>query len=369
MIASKSSKPTKANQPKVENVLKPSNQLISAKEAKKDISLEQLLKELESTAVLCPDDSPAERVRSLVSNIKVRCVENATGGFRIHLSTNKIKADFSSQLHRICNGIIIDFPSCEVIAYPTHMPNPRFKMSQLVKNLDAYDIYEALDGTILSLYFFEERWRFSTTNGFEVNDYLWIGPPTFEQEFTRLAKSYPEFSLDKLEKNKSYTFGMRSHSYHPLKEDLEKLWLITIYNRKTKQHEKLGATFMGISHQMPMKVVGQAGPQELVSHLKSNNDRALTNFMRTKTTPAYGYILRTRASKSETRLCDILYESSLLTFIRKTIYDLPKVSGKSLLSLTHEGRLTYAVFRGYLTPGKKAYMLVLYPEFGEMFKI
>ncbi len=105
-----------------------------------DLTLKEFLKELNLISEMIPNESPITKLSALVSCIKIRDLPNVNGGFRIHLSTAKSKASFTKRMHNICNGMIIDYPSCEVLVLPPQMPTLKHKASDLISKLDLYDI-------------------------------------------------------------------------------------------------------------------------------------------------------------------------------------------------------------------------------------
>ncbi len=349
-----------------------------------EVTLQMILDELLWFAKEHPTESPIGILSNKIgNNIKIRKSYEETDPLptqtahnqttdeqplqcRLHLSTAKSRSDFSQAIHRICNGVIIDYPSCEVIALPPPMPNPKYRVADVISYMSRYAIYEIYDGTVITLYYYKNKWRFSTTNGFEVNDYKWIGPPTYEDEFLRICKKYPSFSLDELDTDLSYSFGMRSHHFHPLKEDPEKIWLICSYNRVTCKYEHID-TLCGIACQKPI-VDSYTSNKQRFGQLEKMMKSAYDNFKQNRTNPHYGYILRAIDDDVPSKVNNVILKSTLLTLLRTTVYNLPKRS-THVVYLDNDARPRYVMFRAYLNPARKDVIAGLFPWYVTLYKV
>ncbi len=71
---------------------------------------------------------------------------------RLILTTTKASANFSCELVRQCNGVVIDYPSWELLAVPPNMFSPRYSINNIISNFSKYSIYDVNDGTTVTLY-------------------------------------------------------------------------------------------------------------------------------------------------------------------------------------------------------------------------
>jgi hypothetical protein len=95
------------------------------------------------------------------------------------LTSNRLKADFDRELTRACNGVVFEYPSWRVLSVPTPMFNPRFRATDVSENMNSYSIYKIKDGTTVTMYYYNDQWCLSSTNGFDVSGYQWMGPSTY----------------------------------------------------------------------------------------------------------------------------------------------------------------------------------------------
>jgi len=184
--------------------------------------------------------------------------------FRFILSTNRNSADFAIPLVRQCNGVIIVVEELEtglnskIITLSSNEFNPKFNQTKLADHISIgeYKIYEIQDGTTINLYYDENYissetltkldsnqlktfytykkgdWIYSTKNSFDVKKMIWRG---FEygQVINDVLKEYPEFTLEKLSKDKSYSLGFKHPAFHPFGQPAE--WNINIQDNNTKK--------------------------------------------------------------------------------------------------------------------------------------
>lgn len=148
----------------------------------------------------------------------------------------------------VFNGLIfgLEENTWKVCCVPQNKFNySNFSISQEINtNIrnNLYNIYELNDGTTINLYWWNEKWVISTTRGIEMNDVKWQHI-SYHAILTELLTHYPEFTWDKLDKNKTYTIGFNHpnfHPFNPLGYDLKsfntapgKLWFIQSTNNTT----------------------------------------------------------------------------------------------------------------------------------------
>lgn len=267
--------------------------------------------------------------------------------FRVLLNAKRQGADYSKQLSNQCNGVILSYPTWDILAMPPKKFNPRFRLKDV--NLEDYKVFEIKDGTCCTLYY-SSGWTMGSANGFDVSDYRWMGETTYLDALSEVLNSYPEFSFDKLDKTKSYTIGFRHHSFHPLIADPQSAWFVQSYDQVTGTIST--DTDIGIPIQSPVVITMEV--------LTEKNTTAMANYLTTERTGVpvihYGYFLRTSGTTS-----DLMVESELLKQVRCMIYNLPK--GKYGTVLTHQNRLEYTVLRAYLSLGTKFTFINLFPQF------
>lgn len=333
----------------------------------------EVLKGSESTNQEAPEqDRTVRRSRfSHLNNLVVR---------RVLLTSNRNTADFTSELVQQCNGVVLEYPSWKILAVPPPMFNPRYRLNNLKAKanengeFNTLNVYEVRDGTTVTLYFYDGRWCLASANGFEVNDYQFLGNHTYMSAFLEAAKQYPAFSLATcFSTEQCYTCGFRHHDFHPLQADPQGVWLIQVYNLKDVNTGKVRActdVSVAIPMQKPIQLPQGVNP---VQWMTAKNQDALTRyFSATKTTEKsekastpeihYGFILRGSFAENG-ELSNIMLESTLMKMVRQLMYNLPKGKYTQIVPNTPAKRLDYTILRAYLSYRSKYNFLNLFPQF------
>lgn len=288
---------------------------------------------------------------------------------RVLLTSDRLRADFSRELTRQCNGVVLEYPTWRLLSVPAGMFNPKYRLADVVSNIKDYDVYDIKDGTTVTLYWHNEKWCLSSTNGFDVSDYQWMGPSTYYVAFTSLMKNYPDFSFDKLEKNKSYTIGFRHKEFHPLLTDPQKMWFIQSCDIK---HASAGDTISISTTEnigLPLQTLS-ALPNDCArtQWFNDKNNHSLNKYVssvRNGSSPDihYGFVFRSKTGKP-----DIIVESTLLTSVRSLMYNLPKKQHQHAELITADNRLEYTILRSYLSNYTKYTFLNLFPQFEDKYR-
>ena len=288
---------------------------------------------------------------------------------RILLTSKRQSADFSNELVRQCNGVVLEFPSWKICAIPPKMFSPKFRHDRILANLSDYQIYKIKDGTTVTLYWYDEKWCLSSANGFEVNNYKWMGESTYFSAFCDVAAQYPEFSLDNLDKTKSYTIGFRHESFQPLLADKRDIWFIQscdiVRGNETYEIIYLSNTEnIGIPAQDTITYCGE----NIIHTIYDENSSALTKFINPAAAIHYGFILRSVSGTNP----DIIFESELLKTIRRLFYDLPKHKFTDATRITGvvtpQNRLEYIILRAYLSHKSRYLFIDLFPQYAQFYK-
>jgi hypothetical protein len=295
---------------------------------------------------------------------------------RVLLTARRNKADFSRELTRHLNGVILEYPSWNVLTVPTPMFNPRYREVDIIGNLDHYSIYEIKDGTTVTLYYRctddKSGWCASTTNGFDVSDYTWMGSKTYMHAIEECLKQYPDFNMDKLDKTASYTIGFRCNDFHPLATDPSKIWLVQMCNvseLNTSEPKLVVSNSVDIGLPLQVAIVKSCEPHELMKWMKAVNDSAISSYIDSLRDdfikpPHYGFFLRANSTLpvKYRMISDIILESSLLKLVRGLVYNLPKRRFEKDAPITSTTRQEYTVLRAYLGHSKYNF-ITLFPQF------
>ena len=296
---------------------------------------------------------------------------------RVLLTSDRNRADFTRELHSQCNGVVFDYTNWKVLSVPPKMFNPIYKSIDFVANVSDYDVYDINDGTLVTLYWYPSvesadedesagRWCMSTTNGYDVGDYRWMGDATYTTAFAEVLTDYPKFDFDNLNKTKSYTVGFRHEDFHHFTADPRRAWFVQscdLHALNTTGELNISTTEdIGIPPQTIIDLSAMK-PGGLMRWINRKNERARVEYIKGKDKVIhYGFIFRSRGSG-----CDIMMESTLLTSIRKLMYELPKSQSRYKHKITPANRLQYTVLRAYLYMPTKAMFLNLFPQFESTF--
>ena len=277
---------------------------------------------------------------------------------RVLLTTIRSQTtDYSRELVRQCNGVILEFPTWKVLAVPSQAFNPNFRVADVKKNFSQYSVYEIKDGSTVTLYWYgnnltDGAWRMSSANGFDVGGYQWLGKSTYMMALQSLTGMYPDFSFDRLDKTKSYTIGFRHADFHPLATDPSKIWLIQACDLMSLKPVDVN---IGIPLQTTVVTTYDAMIEKNIS--------AMTKYMTSEQHIHYGYVLRGNCGASS----DIVLESELLKRIRQMVYNLPKKRIPNAAPITPDTRIEYIVLRAYLS-SQRIVFTNLFPQFKNLYK-
>lgn len=283
---------------------------------------------------------------------------------RLFLFNNRGSVNWRKEAQMCCNGVVLSYPDMHILATP-----PRFMSAaqggqhrRRNVNLTNYHVFSINDGTVVTLYWFADRWVISTAHAHDVGAYKWGADKNYDEVFAEVMGHYPEFSLDKLDKTKSYTIGFRHPTMHPLPGDLPvAAWLI-----HSATASQLGVTMcyrdnIGLPRQVPLAKGALSG-----LNLQKKCDAALREYLGsrrtagadarpgtdTRPTPVtilYGYVLRSKNPAHP----DLLFESSLLRFLRENVYNMSQLRDISKEIVSGPGRFEYMALRAYLNYDKR----------------
>jgi hypothetical protein len=270
-----------------------------------------------------------------------------------------------------CNGVVVDSDTWEIIAVP---PQMMYKASpvQYCKQANSradWKIYAANDGSTVTLYWYKDSWQFSSANGYSIGGYTWMTDKSFETLFGEvMAANYPDFSMDKLDKDVSYTIGFRHHDNQPLEDDPARAWFIQSYSRSGRAVTHAKQDLYGIPAQQEITIPERYGGSvaNYYKHLQYLAKIAFGEFCKSARNPSstdgpainYGYIIRSDKFYHPA----FLLESDLMAMLRTKVYTLPK-SFPANGPAERISRKKYVVLRSYLKLDKDPEFLTLFPQF------
>lgn len=275
---------------------------------------------------------------------------------RVILSTLDNSRCFNNQFVNECNGVILGFYrhkrhwKCQLLARPPNVFRPQVRSL----NMKEYDVYEAEDGTLITLYYLD-KWLIGTRNGYDVGDMYWRGITFMEAFKEALDATIPDFDWEKLDKSTSYSIGFCHPLHHPFRED-KRIWFVSAMNvEEYKMAENPG---------LPEQVKIECNDYNELLHKSKNAykeyvDNGLHNF---------GYVLRYVGPKRNKKSArsDFFIESSLMHNIRVILYKAPTFSRipeyRRMMKrlFTH---IEYPLWLSYLTHDLRKQITIIFPKF------
>ena len=256
------------------------------------------------------------------------CLNTGTE-MRFILSSKKDMADNNSQLVQYSNGIIFAMSEngCRVLCRPMRdLFNIRTEITP------DYKVYNIQEGTTVNMYFYKGQWVISTRSGFDMRDVTWRGEKTYGTIVREVLGDY-DFSV--LDQNATYTFGFRHPDLHPF----DSAGGHSVWNIGTPEMPGL-----------PTQTL-----VEDTSNLYELAARGLDDYLAGTRPYNLGYICRGDGLKQ-----DVIIESTLLTTIRKLIYDLPS---KTAQSTENFKSMDYVVLENFMDFRRRDLFSRVFPEF------
>jgi len=300
------------------------------------MNLSEYLRELKNSDI----DTIRSELISRGIQVSYEPTIKSTGSGRFVISTRRYKkiANFNDKLTQQCGGVVVDYQTSKILAFPPKPSNPRYKFNKTV-DLVKYNVYQINDGTTVTLYHYDDKWQVSSLNGYSVGALIWAGTKTFKQVLTECLATCPDFNWERLDTNKCYTVGFRHPEYHPFKPS-KKVWFIQSVDLSSQNVEEFVPNYeddIGIPLQPKMNIT----IEELIDNIRN----AGFNYIRDGTIDM-GYILRPIENDNSS----ILLESSLLKYIKKFIYNdrSGRLNPRDENYVGAEKRIIYIALKAYL---------------------
>lgn len=321
-------------------------------------SLEEYTSKLKNTNI-------EQIITDLGHSVKVmydRTVKSDGSG-RIMLTAQRYNSriDFNNPIVQVSGGIIIEYGTWKILAMPPYPANPRVKLS--IVDASEYTVREINDGTMLTLYFYQNEWHLASTNGISVGSLVWMGKKTYREVLDEClaafnAESNNAFSWDNLNKSCSYTIGFRHPEYHPFRPSTE-VWFIQSYDTTTNV----------ISHTSEIGIKEQKIIELNMKELLNNCSNASESFMANGTVN-FGYVLRHK-TKPMGRFSNIIIESSMMKLLKTFVYNdnEGRLNPRLADYVGSANRLKYVAIKSYLDMNYTGLFIKLFPQYQNIHKV
>lgn len=283
-------------------------------------------------------------IRSYLYKNYIKTIEerNDLDECRLLFIANRYKSDFLNPISFECNGLITEYNKKTEVYKTLVIPVELFNSKRLIKseinkyyNMDKYNIYKVYDGTIINLYYYKNQWRLSTNKTYDANNLIMVNNKTYLDVFNELIEMYPNFDINKIDKNKCYTLCMKYDKFHTFIEnqyntntldgkgnkiifmqsiDMEK------FNIKNKleinENEDIG---LPISEKYDLSNINNIN--QIYNSLEYEISRFKLEKSKQNYVPNFGIILRTKTFDTTKDYSNILIESNLMSKIRNILYN------------------------------------------------
>jgi len=162
------------------------------------------------------------------------------------LAYHKFDLPAKTQMEKDCRSLIIDMKTLQIVSYtcPTPIVNNEAQQFLLNNNELELEIQKCYEGTIISLFYHNDKWYVSTRRSLDSSKSIWNGTNYYDMFMDVLKKdnlTFDEF-VSKLDKNKGYYFILIHHlNLNVIKYELEfgndytKLCLAFVRNKENQQ--------------------------------------------------------------------------------------------------------------------------------------
>lgn len=294
---------------------------------------------------------------------------------RVLLSADRfIGNGLRQQVERECNGVILDLDTRRALAVPPPSfrylrENDRDQEIMRALKTPGVQIFEAVDGTILTLYQYRGRACLGSSRRIDIGDSRWVGPRTYA-EVVGDCIQIDQLPVDALA-DWSITLLLSHKEFHPLADGTE-LLVVQAHNLRTgAMHLPTGEeddpTWNTLC-QLPVQVeteVDMTHQDDFLASMKRVADNALSEFQ-SRHVAKFGYIIRAPSRPA------LFLESSLMRTLRQYLYMPipPKITDNNgnAVVIDNKNRLQYLSLHAYLGFYGSEYITQIDPRFEPEFK-
>ena len=254
---------------------------------------------------------------------------------RVMFISNRYKSDFTNPIVSEANGIITEYNKYEnkfkILMVPINNFNCnkiKFKTIENFYNKNLYTVYKVYDGTIINLYYYNDKWRISTNKGYDVTDLFITHNYTYLQVFLEIIKQYPNFNINLLDINKSYTFCLKFNEKHLFEEIENNNYIIFLQSVNITELNNNNKLIINTNESIGFPI-REIYKDITYNQIHYNNKQSVNNYIQYLKNKLYnkqykhdyGYILTTNNQNLTQQYSNIFLESLLLKNIRNIIYD------------------------------------------------
>ena len=317
---------------------------------------------------LSGDDASIDKIRSDFKQygIKVSYSPDEKDRRVIFSATKQQRQVEFDQFVSECNGLVLRAGTWQ----PLVIPPRTFKSNVQADVVNAgiargeYDIAEAVDGTMINLYFYENAWRISTTKGFDVTYLKWntrVYLDVFKEVLETCGVDVDAFYAS-LDQCTSYTFCFTHPDFHPfwkMRANNTQIVFIQLAELTTERVSTVNP-FPNIPGQKLVRVKN-------IGTLFKSLPVAMDDYLKGKE-PNFGYILRVKdgvGNPDTLAYSHVFLESRLLQTIRNLYYN----GRHSMIAREKKYNLEqYIIVNSFLDKRANTQFLQLFPQYLSSFE-
>lgn len=281
------------------------------------------------------------KIRTALYNIGICWTDSASGKFNdmteplrviLYLKSNSKTIDYNNPIIGECNGLVLQYdpnvtfdstPKWSILSIP--LPNctkSKVSINQVKKYNQAryYDVYEALDATIVNLYYYNGLWRVATGKGYDVSTFAFGDGLNYLESIQTISG----VSVNNLDPNNCYTLAIRISDFHIFDQSKSKrhgsntyVKLLKVINLNLFDNLDLESDdhiqSLSFDRHLPIK------RWYSVQHYINNSRSALDSFINTGKID-YGYVIRSNSQNVPTDMQNLLFSSTLYYSIKHALY-------------------------------------------------
>lgn len=233
-----------------------------------------------------------------------------------------------------------------------------------------YNIYKIFDGTIINLYYYDDKWTIGTSKSYNINNFIWAGNHySYDNLIIHLLLIHG-IQISSLIKTITYTFGFTFPEYHPYNNE-SKIWFISAM--QTQNHTRIYyndlVTYNGIIYNFPkQELIKKISINDIINiKNKSVNACILNNncfgiIMKHKINGTPIYIIK---SKLFIELNKLLYNNNqeLTRKYSKHLITIDNSIEYINLKYNNRDRYNLIIFDAYFNKDKKEILINLFPQY------
>ena len=210
-------------------------------------------------------------LESSLYNLKIKEDNDYPDLFLIHTQDN---SDFSLKLVNECNGIILDKNTLKIVCYTFDKCHSELAFPPNM-NTDNLYIEASLEGTLIRVYYHNNRWVFSTKKCIDSSKSKWVSNKNFLQLFNECLVNITNLE-ENLNKNHCYSFIIT----HPENNIIVKYQLPALYHISTRNMNTLEEIYENIGiNILPKTIIDKHNLEETLVNIKNDKNLNYEGFI------------------------------------------------------------------------------------------